>query len=972
MLRSTIHQAVAVVVIGLALLPLAGDPPSVATNKKDAKTELYVRTIPSGAKVSVDGKLLGTTDGLFSISAGTREVVVRLEGFDTEERTVTVRGGKITRLILELQKERLPESAATLGPWISLLESVDLDRDPVHGRWHRDGLALCAEPSVAGGHSAKLMLPVIVEGGYELEVEFTRTAGRDAVLFVLPVGEHECTLQFSAALGAVGGLELVGGKNIFDDNNPALIRPSRLTNRRRYKAQIGVRTSGQRARIEASLDGEPFLHWTGKPSSLGLVGYWNLPEWKRPALAASECSVTFHSARLRPVSGEAVPVGAAEIRKLPGHQGAVRSLDLSPDRCRAVIRSDTALRVWDLENLLELCRLDDLAGSVERSFFLPDGRQVVATDPEGNLFLFDLDSNWPVRSLVERDRRLRASPSLLKQAAGRMTLSADGRWLVAGDDQGTVLVWDRLRSTLAYRWSGFSEAIACVAVSPLGRHVLAAGCEDDALQLLRRDEWQDYRLTGHSGILAIACSPDGKQAATAARDGTVAVWDIEDRRIVHRMDGHSGPVRCVAFARHGDFLLSGGDDGTVRLWQTTSGRQIHAYSGHTGPVTAVAFVGLFFTAEHRAISGSDDCTVRFWRLPERVARESKPGAREATVPDGEADLPPDDWTELLDSVDLNTDRVLGQWLRDGREVASVTGRGLCARVMLPVEAEGSYDFSMEFTPAAGSGSVDVILPVGGNACNLKLGGWGGSVHGLATVDGMDQNHRGNPATVRPGRQVNGRRYHLQVGVRVEDPRLGGRDADPLHVQEPLTLRPRRLSVHHAVVLEEVDCAVHVGRDELLQGLGSVPEARLADYAGDARLHGLVDHGAWARVTDLGDAREDIGEAEDLGHLQRLLVDGPAYPELYRVDQVALGEVAAPEVYMHVAAPEHLEEGVRDPVAQGALRVPREHAVHVLAVEGSGAGAAEVDPPRTPLEAVHVHDGHADEASPEPLRLQHPV
>ncbi len=768
--RTTIDRAVAVVVIGLALLALATDPPSVA-RAEDAKTELYVRTIPSGAEVSVDGRLLGTTDGLFSVSAGTREVVVRLEGFDTEERTVTVRGGKITRLVVELERQPLPESEATPGPWFNLLESVDLDRDPVHRRWRREGLALCGDPDDPRGR-CELMLPVIVEGGYDLEVEFTRTAGRDAVLFVLPVGEHACTLQFSAVSGAVGGLVIVGGKNIFDDNNPALIRPSRLTNRRRYKAQVKVRTSGKLARIEASLDGEPFLHWEGKPSSLGVVGYWSLPEWKRPALAANMCSVTFHSARLRPVSGEAVPVGAAEIRKLPGHQGAVRSLNLSPDGRRAVICSDSALRIWDLEDLFELCRLDDLAGSVERSFFLPDGWQVVATDPDGNAFLFDLGSNQPVRSPADRDQRLGASPSLLKQAAGGMTLSADGRWLVAGDDQGTVLVWDRFQSKLAYRWSGFSGAIASVAVSPLGRHFLAAGCEDDDLRLLRRDEWQDYRLTGHTGILGIACSPDGRQAATAGRDGTVAVWDIEDRSLVHRMEGHSAPVRCVAFARHGDFLLSGSDDGTVRLWDTASGRQIHTYSGHAGPVIAVAFVGLFLTAERQAISGSDDCTVRFWRLPERVVRESKPPAHEARAADTEADLPPEEWTELLDSVDLTTDRVLGQWLRDGREVGSITGRGLCARVMLPVEVEGSYDFSMEFTRTAGSGSADVILPVGRNACNLKLGGWGGSVHGLATVDGMDQDHPGNPATVRPGRLVNGRRYHLQVGVRVEEDRAG--------------------------------------------------------------------------------------------------------------------------------------------------------------------------------------------------------
>ncbi len=52
-----------------------------------------------------------------------------------------------------------------------------------------------------------------------------------------------------------------------------------------------------------------------------------------------------------------------------------------------------------------------------------------------------------------------------------------------------------------------------------------------------------------------------------------------------------------------------------------------------------------------------------------------------------------------------------------------------------------------------------------------------------------------------------------------------------------------------------------------------------------------------------------------------------------------------------------------PVAEGALRAAWEHVVDVFSVEGRGSRASQVDPPCPPLEAVHVHDGHADEAPP---------
>ena len=40
-----------------------------------ASTRLFVRTIPPGATVYVDGKPLGDTDGLFFVSPGVRKVI---------------------------------------------------------------------------------------------------------------------------------------------------------------------------------------------------------------------------------------------------------------------------------------------------------------------------------------------------------------------------------------------------------------------------------------------------------------------------------------------------------------------------------------------------------------------------------------------------------------------------------------------------------------------------------------------------------------------------------------------------------------------------------------------------------------------------------------------------------------------------------------------------------------------------------
>jgi len=73
-----------------------------AKTKRD--TLLYVATSPSGAKVLVDGKPVGTTDGLFPIDPGVRRIIVELEGHDQQGKDVTIRAGDITRLKLRLKR----------------------------------------------------------------------------------------------------------------------------------------------------------------------------------------------------------------------------------------------------------------------------------------------------------------------------------------------------------------------------------------------------------------------------------------------------------------------------------------------------------------------------------------------------------------------------------------------------------------------------------------------------------------------------------------------------------------------------------------------------------------------------------------------------------------------------------------------------------------------------------------------------
>ena len=54
-------------------------------------THLYVRTSPAGAKVLLDGKPLGTSPGVFAIEPGVRRIVIDLDGYEPDDKEITVR-----------------------------------------------------------------------------------------------------------------------------------------------------------------------------------------------------------------------------------------------------------------------------------------------------------------------------------------------------------------------------------------------------------------------------------------------------------------------------------------------------------------------------------------------------------------------------------------------------------------------------------------------------------------------------------------------------------------------------------------------------------------------------------------------------------------------------------------------------------------------------------------------------------------
>ncbi len=203
------------------------------------------------------------------------------------------------------------------GQWVDLLGPLDLAGDRVEGKWSRVRQAVVVEPDAIPDGCLRMMLPVEIEGGYDLEVQFTRSSKNDSVVLGLPAGSSTCTLQLSAWEGEVGGLDMIDGLAVHVPGNPTAVKPNKLLNGQRYDVLAEVRTNGENAAIRISLNGEPFVHWEGKQASLSTWEGWNMPNPNRPMLGSHGNVVTFHEVRVRPAGGRVIPMVAGIRRPEP-------------------------------------------------------------------------------------------------------------------------------------------------------------------------------------------------------------------------------------------------------------------------------------------------------------------------------------------------------------------------------------------------------------------------------------------------------------------------------------------------------------------------------------------------------------------------------------------------------------------------------------------------------------------------------
>jgi len=303
-----------------------------------------------------------------------------------------------------------------------------------------------------------------------------------------------------------------------------------------------------------------------------------------------------------------------------------------PDSLYWIMGNAFALLSWG-EPLLES------SPAVETMTLSADNRYLLAQLKDKTVWLWDLRSPASERSGYLLDKGTAEYV--------RFVFSPDLRWIIGGQKNGLIRIWDMSLRNPAETLITFVESVPDLQdlqISPNGQWLVAFGHSSQAVdppETWQPDQFAVSDSVSHpirlwnlrpmeSGVVPIATpvppvppqiqsvrfSPTSNRLAVVGQDAVVRIYDLGAREVSDEpfvLRGHQMSVTQIVFAPCGQWVATGSQDNTVRLWNLTSAKlspESTTLFGHVGWISALAIDQM---GEY-VLSGSYDRTIRIWNV----------------------------------------------------------------------------------------------------------------------------------------------------------------------------------------------------------------------------------------------------------------------------------------------------------------------------------------------------------------------
>jgi WD40 repeat protein len=127
---------------------------------------------------------------------------------------------------------------------------------------------------------------------------------------------------------------------------------------------------------------------------------------------------------------------------------------------------------------------------------------------------------------------------------------------------------------------------------------------------------------GHElAVVAVAVNPDSNYVATASKDKSIKLWELESGREIRSFLGHEKTVNNIAFTSDGNYLLSASQDKTVKAWNIVTGKELFSITTQDflTDCTIDPKMKFFVVGGYNLLGGTDSAVVYDWQTRKVIA-----------------------------------------------------------------------------------------------------------------------------------------------------------------------------------------------------------------------------------------------------------------------------------------------------------------------------------------------------------------
>jgi RNA polymerase sigma factor (sigma-70 family) len=310
---------------------------------------------------------------------------------------------------------------------------------------------------------------------------------------------------------------------------------------------------------------------------------------REPAENSSEASAPSPKAEEGPPSetrhvrndryGDPLPASAlarlGTVRLRHACEVGISPVVFTRDGKTAIAGDDTGdLVFWDVASGREIRRFSGVVPNWPCSLVISaDGKKLAAVDRVRELILLEVDTGKRLSTF-----KVPNPDQTIDSNINQILFLPDGQTFALRDGTDTILLWDAIHQKKLHELKGHTKPVKCMALSPDGKTLAAAGESDPDILLWDIASGKEkLRIASVKNIQpSLAFSSDGKTLAVIGESSRLAFFDANSGKKLRTAKDTDFTVSQIQYAPDGKTLVGIGW-GRVYVLDATSGQRLRTF-----------------------------------------------------------------------------------------------------------------------------------------------------------------------------------------------------------------------------------------------------------------------------------------------------------------------------------------------------------------------------------------------------------